>query len=323
MISSINVVTLPRTCFAVVPDDYDCHDTDLKINKLIYDSQGHAHLNGNIINIPVESIVKDKTKTLYVNLAVRKYLMTDAKLLSGQVQALSCDYLIYTAQDTESYCLQKVKDIIRIAFWDDYCVTAKETLQNALDFDLISEEDYVQMTYKNQNRKSWKESKNQWNISENHLEKFVLKTTGMMIPANKKVIELREVLNHAKNRGITPEEANKIKMLLQSQDSEKVALTLLNTINPNDSFVELMCLINHMDDNIRRNNPNVPVLPLLKGAFNIETGNKRRSDAIVKEYEQKVGYASNEILERIADNYYHPKLEKSSVFDFKLKLKRK
>ena len=112
-------------------------------------------------------------------------------------------------------------------------------------------------------------------------------------------------------------------MLLQSQDSEKIALTLLNTINPNDSFVELMCLINHMDDNIRRNNPNVPVLPLLKGAFNIETGIKRRSDAIVKEYEKKFGYASNEILERIADNYYHPKLEKSSVFDFKLKLKRK
>ena len=112
-------------------------------------------------------------------------------------------------------------------------------------------------------------------------------------------------------------------MLLQAPDSEKVALTLLNTINPNDSFVELMCLINHMDDNIRRNNPNVPVLPLLKGAYGIDTGYKRKSDIIVNEYKQKFGYASNEVLERIADNYYHPKLETSSVFDFKLKLKRK
>jgi hypothetical protein len=111
MISSINVVTLPRTCFAVVPDDYDCHESDLKINKLIYDSQKYADLNGNMIDVPVESIVTDKTKTLYVNLAVRKYLMTDAKLLSGQVQALSCDYLIFTAQDTEGYCLQKVKNV--------------------------------------------------------------------------------------------------------------------------------------------------------------------------------------------------------------------
>lgn len=323
MISSINVVTLPRTCFAVVPIDYDCHNSELKINKLIHNSEVYAHLNGKIIDIPVESIVKDKTKTLYVNLAVRKYLMTDAKLLSGKVQALSCDYLVFTTQDTEEYCLQKVKDIIGLAFLDDYCVAAKELLQNALDFDLISEDDYVQMTYKHQQRGSWKDKLDQWNISKNHNANFVLHTKGMMIPANKKVIELREVLNYTKNRGIKPEESNKIKMLLQAQDSEKVALTLLNTINPNDSFVELMCLINHMDENIRRNNPNVPVLPLLKGAYNVETGSKRKSDAIVKMYEKKFGYASNEILERIADNYYHPNLETSSVFDFKLKLKRK
>jgi hypothetical protein len=323
MISSINVVTLPRTCFAVVPDDYDCHESDLKINKLIHDSQKYADLNGNMIDVPVESIVTDKTKTLYVNLAVRKYLMTDAKLLSGQVQALSCDYLIFTAQDTEDYCLQKVKDVIGLAFWDEYAVATKEALQNALDFDLISEDDYVQMTYKHPNRTSWKESKTQWNVGSNHNVNFILQATGMMIPSNKKVIELQEVLNYSKNRGITQEESNKIKMLLQAKDSEKVALTLLNTINPNNSFVELMCLINHMDDNIRRNNPNVPVLPLLKGAYNVDTGIKRKSDRIVKEYEKKFGYASNEVLERIADNYYHPTVETSSVFDFKLKIKRK
>jgi len=323
MISSINVVTLPRTCFAVVPDDYDCHESDLKINKLIHDSQKYGDLNGKMIDVPVESIVTDKTKTLYVNLAVRKYLMTDAKLLSGKVQALTCDYLVFTAQDCEDYCLQKVKDVIGLAFWDDRCITAKEALQNALDFDLISEDDYVQMTYKHPQRTSWKESNSQWNISKNHNANMIEQVNGMMVPSNKKVIELQEVLTYSKNRGITQEESNKIKMLLQAQDSEKVALTLLNTINPNNSFVELMCLINHMDDNIRRNNPNVPVLPLLKGAYNVDTGIKRRSDKIVKDYQEKFGYASNEILERIADNYYHPKLETSSVFDFKLKLKRK
>lgn len=323
MISSINVVTLPRTCFAVVPDDYDCHDSEIRINKLIHNSELYANLHGKMIDIPAESIVKDKTKTLYVNLAVRKYLMTDAKLLSGKVQALSCDYLIFSAQDTEDYCLQKVKDIIGLAFWDGYAVAAKEILQNALDFDLISEDDYVQMTYKNKLRASWKESNSQWNIGKNHNANLIENVNGMMVPDNKKVIELQEVLNYSKNRGITQEESNKIKMLLQARDSEKVALTLLNTINPNNSFVELMCLINHMDDNIRRNNPNVPVLPLLKGAYNVDTGIKRRSDKIVKDYQEKFGYASNEVLERIADNYYHPKLETSSVFDFKLKLKRK
>jgi hypothetical protein len=196
-------------------------------------------------------------------------------------------------------------------------------LRNALDFDLISEDDYVQMTYKHPNRISWRESKAQWNIGANHNINMIEQIHGMMIPDNKKAIELQEVLTYSKNRGITQEESDKIKMLLQGRDSEKVALTLLNTINPNNSFVELMCLINHMDDNIRRNNPNVPVLPLLKGAYNIDTGYKRKSDAIVKDYQNIFGYASNEVLERIADNYYHPTIEQSSVFDFKLKLKKK
>jgi len=323
MISSVNIVTLPRTCFAAVPSHYECHNTELKINKIIYDSQLYEDLHGNVINIPVESIVKDKSKTLYVNLAVRKYLMTDAKLLSGKVQALSCDYLIFTTQDSEDYCLQKVKDIIGLAHWDDFCVNAKELLQNALDFDLISEDDYVQMTYRHPGEYNWKESKSQWNVGSNHNIDKVLRVSGMLIPNNKKAIDLREVLSYTRNRGITLEEANKIKILLQTKDTEKVALTLLNTINPKNSFVELMCLINHMDDNIRRNNPNVPVLPLLKGAYNVESGHKRRSDAIVNEYQNKIGHPSNEILERIADHYYHPSVEKSSVFDFKLKLKRK
>ena len=323
MISSINVVTLPRTCFAVVPVDYDCHDTEIRINKLIYDPNLYPAAIGKIIDEPVESIVTDKTKTLYVNLDVKKYLMTDAKLLSGKVQALSCDYLVYAAQDTDVYCLQKVKDILNIAFWDDFAVTAKEALQNALDFDLISEEDYVKMTYKYAHRLYWGENISQWNVGKNHNINKIITLTGMMVPTNKKVIELQDVLAYSKNRGITQEESDKIKMLLQIPDSEKVALTLLNTINPTNSFVELMCLINHMDDSIRKNNPNVPVLPLLKGAYNIDTGHKRMSDRIVKDYQQIFGYASNEILERIADNYYHPKLEKSSVFDFKLKLKKK
>jgi hypothetical protein len=249
--------------------------------------------------------------------------MTDAKLLSGKVQALSCDYLIFTTQDSEDYCLQKVKDIIELAHWDDFCINAKELLQNALDFDLISEDDYVQMTYRHPGEYNWKESKRQWNVGSNHNVNKVLRVSGMLIPNNKKAIDLREVLSYTRNRGITPEEANKIKILLQTKDTEKVALTLLNTINPKVSFVELMCLINHMDDYIRRNNPNVPVLPLLKGAYNIESGFKRRSDAIVNEYQNKFGHASDEILERIADHYYHPSVEKSSVFDFKLKLKRK
>jgi len=320
MISSINVVTLPRTCFAVVFVEYDCHDTDLKVSKLIFDPIENKKIFGNKIELQTESIVKDKSKSLYINLDVRKYLMVDAKLFSGKVQALSCDYFIFTHQDTQLYYLQKVKDVLNYRFNDSYFKRVVEILENALEFDLISEDDYVQMTY-NKWQKSWRASDTQWNVANKHDANKVVKVTGMMTPANKKTIELQQVLKYSNNRGITQTESDKIKRLLQANDSEKLALTLLNTINPSNSFVELMCLINHMEDNIKKRNTNVPILPLMKGAYNIETQRKNYSENIVNSYKLHFGYPTDDVLERIADNYYHPYLENSSVFKFKLKRK--
>jgi hypothetical protein len=324
MLASINVVTLPQTCFAAVLPEYICHETELTLNKIVYDPEQWPIFKGKLINESTEKIVNDEKKTLYVNLDVRKNLLVDAKLLSGKVQAKTCDYLIFSYHDVENYKLQTVKNILALNskfYHNTQYSNAKSLLENALDFDLISEDDYVQMTYKHVQRTSWKESTSAWNIGPNHNINHVEEVNGMLIQANKKVIDLKEVLKYSDNRSISIPEVNKIKMLLGSVESEKIALTLMNTINPTDSFVELLCLTNQMDENIRRRNPNIPVLPLLKGAYNIGIYN-RTSDFIVKEYELNFGYANNEVLERIADNYYHPNLEQSSKFDFKLKVKK-
>jgi hypothetical protein len=320
MIQSLNVIRLPRTCFAVVLDNYFCHDTELELKKLVFNTIENEKIIGNKIELPTESIVKDKNKNLYVNLDVKKNLLIDAKLFSGKVQALTCDYYIFSHQDSQKYFLQKVKDVLRYNFTDCYFKKTVEILENALEFDLISENDYVQMTYTDM-RVSWKESKTQWNIFTSHDLNKVIKVYGMMTPSNKNTLDLKQVLRYSNNRGITQTESDKIKKLLQTTDSEKLALTLLNTINPDNSFVELMCLINHMEDNIKKRNINVPVLPLMKGAYNIETQIKRFSDNIVDSYKLHFGYPTDDVLERIADNYYHPYLENSSVFKFKLKRK--
>jgi hypothetical protein len=76
-----------------------------------------------------------------------------------------------------------------------------------------------------------------------------------------------------------------------------------------------------MEDNIKKRNTNVPILPLMKGAYNIETQRKSYSENIVDSYRLHFGYPTDDVLERIADNYYHPYLENSSVFKFKLKKK--
>ena len=325
MISSVNVITLPRTCFAVVLDEYEkyCDETTLKLNKLVYKTKDYPDLIGKEITNSEESIVTNNKETLYVNLDVRKYLKTDAKLLSGKVQALNCKYYIHTYQDTEDFYLQSVKDILSKSYNDEYLNKAKRMLEDALDFDLISESDFVQMTYKNSWRNNWKENSRMWNIADNQDTNKVIDCMGMLVPADKIVLELANVLKYSKNRKLTEEDTNKIKRLLAVKDSEKVALTLLNTINPELSFVELLCLINHMEQNISKRNSNVPTLPLLRGAYDISIRWTNKADEIVEMYQKHKGFANDEILERIADNYYHPQLETSTVFDFKLKRKRK
>lgn len=329
MISYINVVTLPQICFEAVPFDYISDEKNLTINKFIIDTDAKVENLKNCIEEDVENIIKDSTKTLYVNLDIRKYLMVDAKLISGKVQAKNADYYIFSEKDKESYCIKKIKDILNLNFLDKFYKTAEQMLLNAIDFDLVSEDDYVQMTYKTLYTRgfysissAWNTPPNQVKTSNNQVQTNNIFLNAMCVPANKKVIELKKVLNYSKNRKITVDELNKIKLLLSQPDTEKIALTLLNTINPNFSFVELYCVINSMSSDIKKRNPNVPILPLLKGTYDF-TLNTYKADYIVNKYESSFGPASNEILERIADNYYNPHLETSSVFDFKLKLKIK
>jgi hypothetical protein len=325
---SINLVTLPRTCFAAVPLDYPCEENTLKIEKFYtgFENMHLSHFRETVNN--VEEIVKNKDASLYVNLDVRKYLQVDAQLKSGKVQGKSCDYYIHTRQDNELICVMTVGDLINGLQIDDYIRdhenynTAKELLENAIDFEIIEPTDYVRMTYTNPNRNTWRNSNHVWNAYANHHRVNVMSVKGMVYPANKKIIPLIEVLEHSYNNSITEEQANKIKRLLDGADTEKLAITIMNGINPNKSFIELLCLINHMSSDISRRLSNTPVLPLMYGAYGCDTKMVRRSDTVIREYKKYFGEPTKEVLERLIDSYYHPKNEQSSVFDFKLKFKK-
>lgn len=316
MLESINVVTLPESCFSVVPRNYEADRKDIIIRKFVATRFGCGIDNTTVHEYDAKSIVNDKSSTMYVTLGVRKYLQVDADLKSGKVQGLNCEYVAFNFSECDKYYFAKVSRIMNLN--RDYDLSyqrAKSCLQTALDFDLITEEDYVEMTYKAESIHNGEYWNSFINVNSS------LKATGQFISIGQKPIALSEMLNYSNNRTLSSDEAAKIQKLLANKDTEKVALTLLNTVNPNKSFVELLCLINHMHGDIRRSNPNVPILPLLTGAYDVSIYT-RKSDEIVKAYTTNFGYTSNEILEKIADNYYHPRLEKSSVFDFKLKIKK-
>jgi hypothetical protein len=325
----INLVTLPRNCFSAVPLDYPCNSDTLKIEKFAVTSDNFAlKFKEEVVNDVVE-LINNKEESFYVNLDVRKYLMVDAQLKSGKVQGLTCNYYIHTYQDNEQICVMQVKELLNDLQVDNYIhdhenyTMAKNALENAIDFDLIDENDYVRMTYTNPIRHSWKDNTSHWHVAQNHRRLNVQTLEGMVYPSNKKIIPLEDVLPYCNNNVITEEQSNKIKKLLEAADTEKMALTIMNSINPAKSFIEMLCTINYMHPHLKRNNPNVPVLPLLYGAYKVDTTMIRRSDAIIKIYTEKFGEPDNETLEKLTDSYWHPKNEKSSIFDFKLKLRKR
>lgn len=321
MLEKKNIITLPKICFSAVPSHYEAEFEKLIIEDL-YVENPFALLN----SVGVEEIVNDKSKKLYCNLHVRKNLQIEAQLLSGAVQALTCDYHVYSVQDVKHHAYNSVKDILNLESLVDNSSFYKEAvriLKNALDFELIEETDLVKMPYPHSRNKNNTSPINYANWSDFRNFNNTVENVGFIVPKGMPVIHLRSVLKYAKNRGITKDESIKIRALLKSTNNEKVAVTLMNTFNPEKSFVELICLINSIDGDISRNINGVPVLPFVSGAYNLHTKATRNVDSIVNIYKKYFGNPDDEILERIADAYHNPHYEESSVFDFKLKVKRR
>jgi len=312
------VITLPRNCYSGVPRDFDCPDKELRIEKLYITNQFKAKRT-----TEVEELLSNKNSKVYINLKAKKNLMVDTPLLSGEVQALSCTHYIFTYYDCSENYYMSVNDFFlmknRGLTCDMFYNNGVDLIESALDFDLINGDDLIKLTMK------YISSSGFFNPNWTHASNCIgaVKYCGMRVPTDKTVFHLQEVLPYAKNRAITLDEANKLKVLLTQESNDKVAVTLMNTFNPASSFVELVCLVNKTSMDITRRLKGVPVLPLLHAAYGINTRAYRNADYIIHEYERFFGPASNEILERIADNYCNQDLEESSVFEFKLKVKKR
>ena len=319
MMNKHNIIILPRNCYGGVSREYKEENENLVFQNLYNIDKSIPLLVEN-----VEHIVNDETKKLYCNLHVRKNLQINAQLLSGTVQALTCDYYIYTKQDENYNAYVSVKEILNMKFVleeSELYNKTQQVLNDALDFDIIDENDFVLLPYSTVRSGSYPRNTYEYKWYDYRNFDHAVNMIGFLVPKGMPVIHIRSVLKYAKNRGITPDESKKIRSLLQSTSNEKVAVTLMNTFNPEKSFVELMCLINHINADIGRNIGGVPVLPFMTAAYGTYTKATRRVDQIVKDYQYNFGKPTDDILERIADAYSHPNSEESSVFDFKLKIK--
>jgi len=314
MIEQRNIITLPRTCYG---GGFIAHDKSVDSDVINYNNlQVVSDINKQIIkNSEIESIVNNKNINIYVHLDVRKNIKLDSNLLSGEVQALQCSHYIISYQDIDYNTVITVKSFLAVQYFNQEYSIAKNLITEAMDFDLINEDDYILIP---------KHFGSQWykwtDFWHDKLRSDKLHIKSKLTPKDKIVFHLAEVLPYTNNTTITTEEVIKIGRLFQSKDSVKVAMTLMNTINPHKCLPEILCLSNYLPATVRKDS-RVAILPLVFGAYGIQDIN-RNVDGMVETYEKYFGKASNEVLEKFADNYYNFRIEKSSIFDFKLKIKK-
>lgn len=314
MIEQRNLITLPRTCYG---GGFIAHDKSVDSNVITYNNlQIVSDIEKQITkNSEIESIVNNKNINIYIHLDIRKNIKLDSNLLSGEVQALQCSHYILSYQDLDYNTVITVKSFLDQQYFNPEYSIAKNLIINAMDFDLINEQDYILIP--KHFGSQWSKFSDYWH---DKLRSDKLHLKSKITPKDKIVLHLSEVLPYTNNTTITSEDVVKLGRMLSTTENCKVALTLMNTVNPYKSLPELLCLCNYIPAAIRKETK-IAVLPLLYGAYEVLDIN-RNVDGMVKTYEEVMGKASIEVLEKFADSYYNSRIEKSSIYDFKLKIKK-
>lgn len=315
MIEQRNLITLPLTCYGQgfeVSSKHNIKQTEITYSNIYITTDPLLKIKR---DIDVESIINNKDTKMYINLDVRKNIKLDCNLLSGEVQALQCPYYILSHQDFLYTDTLTVRNFLDVKYFrKDYDV-ALELIKEAMEFDIIDEQDFILIPERTGNR--WESTNEFWHHRGRKDKSSFRAATA---PKDKIVLHLSEVLPYTNNTTITSEDVVKLGRMLETTENCKVALTLMNTVNPYKSLPELLCLCNYIPAAIRKE-AKIAVLPLLYGAYGVLDEN-RNVDIMVKIYEEVMGKASIEVLEKFADSYYNSRREKSSIYDFKLKLKK-
>jgi hypothetical protein len=236
-------------------------------------------------------------------------------------------YRVVNIQDVSSYRFSKIIDIVEAIeknqhkFIEDSVDKKKsilvyEHLRIALKYNDLSPSDYIYIPMF-----SVPPDGNSW-------EKIILSTQGkiasatcFLCDAEVSLIHPKEVI-HFSNRKVLDEKSFfTLRALLESPETETMALKLIDGCNISKSLIYVSLLINHLS--VKLLQAKKCVLPNVSLWFPITS---LTLDDIVDTINSEKGgeeKLSNNQMEFIADNYYLSSLQKSNNFEFKLKPKKK
>lgn len=309
MIESRNCIILPEYLVPGVDKNY--LNQTREVQYLKSNTKDNAQLDENVLGY-----IRDTSKKLHVAAAFKKLLSLDIEMLTTEKQLEQCDYILPAKNEYHRLAFITVDKLLSLRKY----VPAEilEIIENGLLFDTIKQLDYIHIPNKVYR---WNGKNFEWYASDDFQNRRTWCETYLS-PRDKKVLCFRDVLHFSNNRPLKQEEFSKIIRLLDDHSTREMAMDIVNVMNPTLSYVELLLVYNYLQPELKRTKRKV--MPLMQEAYDFSPDiDNYTLDLITTEYQRRVGLELNqEQLEFIADNYYHPFTEKSSMFDFKLKIKK-
>ena len=264
------------------------------------------------IDPKVEAIVTNPEATAYIHTDYKSFLSTDCKLVTTDAQKKNTNISIITKSACDAVKTTTVRLMLNINA--ALPKEVKNMLNEALMFDLIDMEDLIYIPQQ------------QWNRTPGWLGNFKSTDIDLYYSAyvahpSEIIIDLESVMYYSNNAVLTEENFIKLKMMLENNQDVNLAVGMMNNINPTKSFVELLVLHNYIPV-VYRNKNKRKVLKALHSIYTIPFFETDLTLSNIETFCKMNAFdLSLEKQEFIADNYTNNNIEKSSMFNFKIKIK--
>ena len=310
MIKKFNVVVLPDYLFPGA--SFSVHNLSKEVKQYTL----HQFTPG--IDESIHQYISNPENKIHVAPHLKKIIQVDGTLVSSDRERDLAKFIVPQKKEFKAVKVARIKDILNCNIPNH----VREFITESIMFDIIDEDELALIptktySWNNATKDEWYAQPDVKNVTDNFYE-------CVMTSRDVTVFDYISLLACSNNRPMTADELYKIKKLLSIEDTKQLALDVMNVLNPVVSFIELMIAFNTIPQDMKKRNK-AKLLPLMQELFNLDvTFTSYSLENITNKYKYTFGKdPSPEQLEFICDHYQSSYIEKSSLFEFKLKIKEK
>lgn len=309
----------------MLPENYYPEADTVRLAAPLTKEVQYFNLNTHTTSVDekVHAIVSNENNKIHVLPNIKKILHVDAELLTTEKQKEECKYYAISKKNLINIRTINVSDLLNAGkILDPSYLSVKDKLNELLAFGLCDTFDLVYIPEEKYRYGSYGVQNKQWYTTMDFKTKTHFCNNAVLTPENVIALDYRSIVHFSNNRPLAQEELHKIRRLLENEDTRTLALEVMNVLNPEHSYMELMLAFNSIPDAMKKKNK-AQILPLMQEIYNLDvTRDPYGLEQICMLNRKYFGEPTQQQLEFVADNYHSVYNEPSSLFEFKLKIKK-